>query len=95
MKLYLYLYIYLYLDLHLHLPAPVPAFILQLHLHIHFHLYLHNPLCNTLLSCSLHEDWLVHKRHPLPAPVLVINADMVSAASLMTFMVIMLVSMTM
>jgi len=25
---------------------------------------------------SLHEDWLVHKKHPLPAPVLVIDADM-------------------
>ena len=26
---------------------------------------------------SLHEDWLIHKKHPLPAPVLVIDADMV------------------
>ena len=26
---------------------------------------------------NLHEDWLVHKKHPVPAPVLVINADMV------------------
>jgi len=25
---------------------------------------------------SLHEDWLVHGKHPLPAPVLVIDADM-------------------
>lgn len=25
---------------------------------------------------NLHEDWLVHKKHPVPAPVLVINADM-------------------
>jgi len=25
---------------------------------------------------NLHEDWLVHKSHPVPAPVLVINADM-------------------
>ena len=95
MTLYLYLHIYLHLDLQLHLPAPVPAFIMQLHLHIHFHLYLHHPLCNPLLPCSLHEDWLVHKKHHLPAPVLVINADMVSAASMMTFMVMMLVSMTM
>ena len=26
---------------------------------------------------TLHEDWLIHKKHPLPAPVLVIDADMV------------------
>ena len=26
---------------------------------------------------NLHEDWLIHKKHPLPAPVLVIDADMV------------------
>lgn len=25
---------------------------------------------------KLHEDWLVHRKHPVPAPVLIINADM-------------------
>ena len=27
---------------------------------------------------SHHEDWLIHKKYPLPAPVLVIDADKVN-----------------
>ena len=33
---------------------------------------------------NLHEDWLIHKKHPVPAPVLVINADMVKHPSLIS-----------